>query len=740
LYTMAVFFLVFLYNSPSGLVFYWTLNNVFSLVKTIFYKLKNPRKVLNIMLAIAGVVVMGLGVMSLGRIKSAYVLVVWMVALVMMMPLILSIIGKRRALGNVYGLLTADTKGFFISMVYMAVLVGGLIPSTVINSSPQEFIVEFVDFHPNMYITSAMCYAIGFFVVWMGVFYWITEKENKCLWNAGSIALCGIATLDYFVFHIDLGRLSKTLQYESDFAVYTSTLLINTGVVLIVIATVLGLYPRFRNLIPRILSVVIIAYVVVCGMNVVHIARTVEPFVNKEDRYAVSPTLELSATGQNVVVIMLDRAMGEYLPYIMDERPQLKESFSGFTCYTNSLSFGPCTNVASPAVFGGYEYTPEEINKREDVSLKDKQNEALRLMPALFSGNGYDTTVCDPVYANYSWNTDLSIYDDYPEVDAYRMIGNFDGEYSADISGLNRRNFYCYGLMRTLPVFFQKILYDEGNYLHKTNGQLVCGQAMYSDTVASGFYNETYENYKALCNLSSITEVSEDSDNHFLMFRNDLPHDPQLLQLPDYEMTWDVDNSAYMDVCPDKLTLGDGSQSLDMKTMEAYKMYHVNMATLIKLGDWLDYLKEQGAYDNTRIIIVADHGEALGNIDSMIMPHDENSDLGYFYKAEAYYPMMLVKDFNATDFGFSDEFMTNADVPSLAMEGIIDNPVNPFTGNPVSNDRKYAGDMYVLGEEDSSIYTNNGNVFKGGIWFSVHDDMRDMNNWMEVQRDAVLPY
>ena len=44
LYGMAAFFLVFLYASPAGLVFYWTLNNVFALIKTIFYKLKTPRR------------------------------------------------------------------------------------------------------------------------------------------------------------------------------------------------------------------------------------------------------------------------------------------------------------------------------------------------------------------------------------------------------------------------------------------------------------------------------------------------------------------------------------------------------------------------------------------------------------------------------------------------------------------------------------------------------------------------
>ena len=37
LYITAAVFLVILYYSPSGLVFYWTLNNIFSLCKNIFY-------------------------------------------------------------------------------------------------------------------------------------------------------------------------------------------------------------------------------------------------------------------------------------------------------------------------------------------------------------------------------------------------------------------------------------------------------------------------------------------------------------------------------------------------------------------------------------------------------------------------------------------------------------------------------------------------------------------------------
>ena len=52
IYGMALVFLVLLYNSPAGLVLYWTMNNIFSLIKNIFYKLKHPGKVLYICLCV----------------------------------------------------------------------------------------------------------------------------------------------------------------------------------------------------------------------------------------------------------------------------------------------------------------------------------------------------------------------------------------------------------------------------------------------------------------------------------------------------------------------------------------------------------------------------------------------------------------------------------------------------------------------------------------------------------------
>ncbi|MDO4507591.1 MAG: YidC/Oxa1 family membrane protein insertase, partial [Spirochaetales bacterium] len=45
-YGLALVFVIILYDSPAGLVAYWTMNNLFSLVKNVFYKMKHPVKTL----------------------------------------------------------------------------------------------------------------------------------------------------------------------------------------------------------------------------------------------------------------------------------------------------------------------------------------------------------------------------------------------------------------------------------------------------------------------------------------------------------------------------------------------------------------------------------------------------------------------------------------------------------------------------------------------------------------------
>ena len=163
-------------------------------------------------------------------------------------------------------------------------------------------------------------------------------------------------------------------------------------------------------------------------------------------------------------------------------------------------------------------------------------------------------------------------------------------------------------------------------------------------------------------------------------------------------------------------------RTMDMTTDYEVMHYHANMAAILKLGEWFDYLREMGVYNNTRIIIVADHGRDIGHFDVTC----NGLDMEYFT------PLLLVKDFNATGFTVSDEFMTNGDTPAIATSGIIDNPVNPFTGNPINSDYKNGPQniMYsVIADADQAT----GNVFPDAVWY-VYDgnDPLDAQNWTYI--------
>ena len=70
----------------SGLVMYWTLNNLFSLIKNIFAKLKNAQLVLSVLMALVGVA----GLIFVLFIHPLSSLLMNVVAIVMMLLFILS--------------------------------------------------------------------------------------------------------------------------------------------------------------------------------------------------------------------------------------------------------------------------------------------------------------------------------------------------------------------------------------------------------------------------------------------------------------------------------------------------------------------------------------------------------------------------------------------------------------------------------------------------------------------------
>ncbi|MCR5344081.1 MAG: YidC/Oxa1 family membrane protein insertase [Butyrivibrio sp.] len=736
LYSMAVFFFIFLYDSPSGLVFYWTLNNLFSLIKTIFYKLKNPKKVLSILFAVIGAVtaVYGAAFYSSDNMKHKALIVV--LGLGCMIPLFVMLLKKKKAELVKANKDRPNAKLFWAGALYMVVLVGLVIPSNVIKSSPQEFVDLNYYVNPLWYIVSSFCLAAGAFVIWMGVFYWLAGKEFRPFFDKLIVVVSAVATVDYMFFGNNLGTLTADLEYEEGFEFLLSEKMINFGVVLAVIAVFILLVKKLPKLTASVISIAALALAIMSGSNMVKIQESVAQLAD-DVAYAKAdvPSFSLSKNGKNVIVIMLDRAMNAYIPYIMNEKPELKEVYSGFTYYPNTISFGPCTNFGSAPIFGGYEYTPEEMNKRDTELLVDKQNEALKVLPVLFDENDYDVTVIEPPYAGYQWTPDLSIYDEYPDIKAYHAAGKFiPTEQKEDSIERRKEDFFCYSLMKATPLFAQNSLYNSANYNNYADPAIPGKQKRHKAHAATGISAKCMDSYTVLENLPDITTVTEDG-NTFLMMANDTTHEPMLMQEPEYVPAANVDNTEYDEAHADRF-LVDGVQ-LHAEKGWLLAHYQTNMAALLKVGEWLQYLKDEGVYDNTRIIITADHGRALEQLDNLILDDGSN----WMLDAQFYYPLLLVKDFGAEgELSTCEDFMTNADTPTMAVSEIIDNPVNPFTGKEINNDEKFAHDQYVLASHLHDVGANCGTQFLPDMWLAVHDDMRKKVNWKIVQDSSTMPY
>ena len=680
---IALVFLVLLYNSPAGLVFYWTLNNVFSLGKNIVMHFKKPHPA-----------------------KES---------------------GK-----DAFRFSKESFAVIMLSCAVLAVLTGLMIPSDVISENPTELIKPFGvnPCNPVLYLLPGALTAVGTFMIWIPLFIVLTKNKNHKYLTGIIPALAVVSVCNYVVFNKNFGYLSKKLIYEYSMKFSVKDIIINLAADILILALITFLFMKLKKYKKLITGVVLAGVIAISGMNVVlSLSMTAGhnyTFGNTDEDIVIPMT----RTGKNVVVIMMDRMISGYIPYIMNERPELKEHFDGFTYYHNTVSLGHSTNNGAPSLFGGYDYSPANMNKRSDELLVDKHNEALKVLPTIFADNGWKVSVGDPPYANYEWLSDVSIYDDDDRINAYNMFGvmtkgnpvltELGEEYELRLN----RNLFCYGLMKTAPYLLQPLFYSRGTYNDMnlyTNGS--GNISALSDPLHTQIgLDETYLGSRlVLESLDDIVSISDDQENCFFMFANNTTHDVTLLEEPSYSPAYVIDNTEYDLANMDRFIL-DGRE-MHMDDYLSYAHYECSMSACIILGQWFDYLRANGLYDNTRIIIVADHGYSFNQFDDLLLP-----ELGY--DAEQLNPVLLVKDFDSTGFTVSDEFMTNADTPYLALKGIIDSPLNPFTGNPITKESD-SGEQLIYISGSGNVLTNNGTRLEEADrrWFTVHDNIYDNRNW-----------
>ena len=729
-FLLPIVFLVLLYRSPAALIIYWTSNNVYSLIKNLIKASGSSKKLGRIVLAhIAFLTVLTL-VLSVIR-YSIFIMPVFISSSKSsyLIPALMIPVMAAAAPGYVYlrsrkGKKPAAQEPVSFGKIFLIelagfILLGILVPTDLLMSSPIDFEITGVWDFLNL-SSKTLCVYAGVCFIWMNVIIFMTDKKIRNTIALVLVTVMSVFILDYFLVNKSHGVLSVFLSYSvvNDLPFESYEFVISLGVIAAAAVVVFLLRKHVINWLGIIGAVLVISLTVLSVKDYVEAGPTVSEFSKSVEEYKLNGSdmkdkFKVSKDGRNVFVIMLDRGIGAYVPFVMDEKPEIKKQFDGFTFYPNTVSTGSVTVLGAPGLFGGYEYTAGEMVKDNGKTAAARHDEALKLMPVLFYNNNYNVSLADLPFPGYKWTGDYSVFDEYKGMKTEVLSKSFTANrniykekgYDVDsVSRMQKEKIPVYSLFAVSPMVFQDLLYDDGGY--------TCPPM---DVISVA----TLSPYLMLECLPDLTEVADDGDNNFNMFVNTLVHEPFELQLPDYTFAKKADNSAYDKTAPHTV---DGV-TMKMGDTNQYEHYHVFAATCRMLGDWFDYLREEGVWDNTRIIIVSDHGRQLRQFDNLLV----NDELD----VQKYNSIFMFKDFDAKGFNVDNSFMTNADTPTLALKDLIKDPVNPFTGNPVNSDAKAKGPIDVSLSENG-VHLTTGNVLEiddNPNWYQVSDNIFDPANW-----------
>lgn len=371
--------------------------------------------------------------------------------------------------------------------------------------------------------------------------------------------------------------------------------------------------------------------------------------------------LRFSRTQPNVLIVFLDRFMGSYVESILQTDPELAERLSGFTWYPRTVSAGQNSIAGVHPMLGGYDYTPVEMNARGQA-LRDLSVEAFSILPHNFARHGYRVNLVGPRGLGFTVAGDCSVLQikgvtctHFPMNSVRRRAEQMDFALD-DLAKAGYSDLLSLlGSMRGTPYLLKQVLYVKGPW------------RPFLDRSAATTFRE-WAQLQALPEVS-VTDAPEPNFNYVSSL---LPHEP-------YFMSEACQPLHERFEIPEQEARRRGHLSL-------FSLQHSIAArcALLSVADYFDFLKRAGVYDNTRIVIVSDHG-IVGAIEDRSTRAVAGGTTASKYVATR--SVLLVKQRDATGpLKVSEDFLPNAAVPGIVCQE-IGGCVNPYL-----NDKPIAAD------------------------------------------------
>ncbi|WP_048594252.1 YidC/Oxa1 family membrane protein insertase [Brachyspira suanatina] len=801
LYIVSLIFLVLLYTSPSGLLFYWTINCLFSLIKNIVieFKLyevfvKNKYKLLkayNILFIIVTVVFMLL--ISLSNVERKgylsdfefinnrngyfYAARVRYYSKIFITSDIFSFVGNKDKLDdnvisieyegsstivstlilkdkienikddiiiyyrlsprsysiNIYLFLLFITIILNISNIYkfifnkshliesfeknryklmitscltITILSGLFILSSLISNSPQEFS------YPFYLIINNLSIGIGLFFFYPMFIYSLFSEKIKNYLTLLSLFFVIFVLINTFVMTGNYININNEFLFDNaDLLKFSfKELLLNFSLTIIFSLILIFILRVNKSIFFININYIVLAVLVIISLldiyNIYNSHVKLNDIKKKSNQLSSYKIFNLSKTENNIIVLFIDKAVNSYWLEAFERFPEYKEKLDGFTIYPNTVSFSQST-ITTASLYGGYDYLPFELSTNGSNLLKDKHNEAILTVPLLLEEYGYKSTLLEPTYANFSNILDLSIFENYTNISAYSSdsiqnyslniyFGGTNINFEQTLEMDQKNKSIRFSLFRMMPINLRYDFYDNAGWFLASSSFLR--------------FNSSIRYYSVLDSITNFMNITEDG-NYYNMIYNLATHEPYYFAsdfLPHTSLE-DVD-SKDLNIYRD-----------DIST----RFFYVNVAAINSLIKIIKYLKDNDVYDNTKIIVISDHGSGVYN------NNFNSNNLSFVTTIN---PLLMFKDFNSKgNIKIDTNFMTIADMPYLATKH-IDNPINPFNNKIITNDYKNNG-VNIITVDSWQVDRQLSNSYNFNYYYYVRDNIFDVNNWKKFQID-----
>lgn len=419
-----------------------------------------------------------------------------------------------------------------------------------------------------------------------------------------------------------------------------------------------------------------------------------------------------SKTEKNIVVMVLDMFSGSHMHPLLEQFPEFKTNLDGFVLFDNAISTTNSTIHSIATLIGGEHYAVYNMNARKD-NLADSITEAFGVIGDTFVKNGYDvgyfmadlSTRFDKAktynnnitliqnaraYASYYYNSNPHI----KERMSKQILAKKDG---AKFLLLHT------GLFRFAPeLFFRPRIYNSGAWL--------LGDENLSNQQAALEFASSFYAFTHLHNTESKKPT-------FKYLHSLMTHLPYTLSFQNGECVPFTQDSIF-DTYPHK----DMMNYVVKEYERAYfQHYDTEACALSYLSDFVQWLKENGIYDNTQIFVVSDHS----GFDDIEIPYSVSQ------KGHRPVSLFLFKDFDTSGkLKLDSRLMANYDSPSIFCDNLPNGCPN-VPKNILSNYPKNRNIISTIPIHwDISLHKKNEWLINH--YFQVKGNIYDESSWQDI--------